>query len=222
MPVAAIIDVDGTLIDSNYQHVLAWQRAFAGAGFQVPCARIHRTIGMGGDRFIEAVVDEDAEREHGDALRDAHSEQYQALIDESGPLPDSHALLVALRERDVSVVLASSAQREELDHYVEQLDAAALIDAAVSGGDVDTTKPAPDVIQAALDQIDAEEAIMIGDSCWDCEAAVRAGVPPIGVLTGGWSRDELRQAGAVAVFEELGGICAQLDDVLGHARRPAA
>ncbi len=103
---AAVIDVDGTLIDSNYQHVLAWQRAFAAAGFHVPCARIHRTIGIGSDRFVAAACDEAAEREHGDALRDAHSEQYEKLIDEAGPLPDAHELLAALRERDVAVVLA--------------------------------------------------------------------------------------------------------------------
>lgn len=217
---AAVIDVDGTLIDSNYQHVLAWQRAFAAAGFHVPCARIHRTIGIGSDRFVAAACDEAAEREHGDALRDAHSEQYEKLIDEAGPLPDAHELLAALRERDVAVVLASSATREELDHYVEQLDAAELIQAAVSAGDVDTTKPAPDVIQAALGQIDADEAIMIGDSRWDCEAAGRAGVPPVGVLTGGWSRGELREAGAVEVFEDLGAICSHLGEVLGHARHP--
>src|SRR5947207_12783861 len=120
---AAIVDIDGTLVDTNYQHSLAWQRALRRHGVVVPAWRIHRHIGMGGDQLVAAVAGEAVERSCGDAVRDAESEIYVEMIDEVAPLAGARELIEALGERFDSVVLASSAKQEEVDHYLDLLDA---------------------------------------------------------------------------------------------------
>jgi len=203
MPPAAILDVDGTLVDTNYQHVIAWYRALRSHGVVRQLWRIHRHIGMGGDHLVRAVAGDEVEEERGDDIRKTEKRMYGELIEEVEPMRGATKLLGFLKERGHKIVLASSAKQEELDHYLDMLEARAIADAWTSSADVESTKPAPDLVLAAMKKIDVQGAVMVGDSTFDCEAAERAGVPTIGVLTGGFSEDELRDAGAVEVFESL-------------------
>jgi HAD superfamily hydrolase (TIGR01509 family) len=213
MMVPVILDIDGTLVDTNYQHALAWQRALREHGEIVPAWTIHRHIGMGGDQIVAAVAGDDFERRCGDAVREAEGEHYAALIDEVELLPGARALLVALRERGATVVLASSAKADEVDEYLDMLDARPLIDDWTTSADVEATKPEPDLVRAALDKGGmGDEAVLVGDSVWDCEAAARAGIPTVGVLTGGFSRAELIDAGATVVYESVDELRRHLDE----------
>jgi len=147
---AALLDVDGTLIDSNYQHALAWYRAFRRYGIVLPVWRIHRSIGMGGDQLVPALVGEELDQKHGDEIRDARKPFYKEQIDEVEPFHGAHGLIVDLRERGVGVVLASSSPKDELEHYLDLLDAHDLADAWTTEDDVESTKPAPNLVRAAL------------------------------------------------------------------------
>jgi len=209
---AALLDVDGTLVDTNYQHAVAWYRAFRRHGIVLPIWRIHRAVGMGGDQLVPALVGEQADAERGDEIREARDSLYQELIGEVEPLHGSRELISDLKVRGANVVLASSSPKDELDHYLELLDARDLADAWTTKDDVESTKPEPDIVRAALDKAGTENAVMVGDTRWDIEAAARAGVETICVLTGGWSEQELREAGAVAVFESVDELREQLDD----------
>jgi HAD superfamily hydrolase (TIGR01509 family) len=209
---AAILDIDGTLVDSNYQHALAWYRAMREHGHVLPLWRIHRHIGMGGDQLVKALCGEEVEERDGDAIREAEGRHYYAMIDEVEPLEGARDLIADLKESGHRVVLASSAKPEEVDHYLDLLDARDLTDDWTSAGDVEQTKPAPDLVQTAIEKIGGGPAVMVGDSTWDCEAARRAGVPTIAVLTGGFSEAELRSAGAVAVFGSIVELRERLGD----------
>ncbi|MEA2276509.1 MAG: hypothetical protein QOC78_1469 [Solirubrobacteraceae bacterium] len=209
---AAILDIDGTLVDSNYQHALAWYRALRQHGHVLPIWRIHRHIGMGGDQLVAALCGDEVEREQGDDIRTAEKALYFALIDEVEPLHGARELMEDLKRRGRRVVLASSAKPEEVEHYLDLLDARGLADAWTSSGDVERTKPAPDLVEAAIERIGGGPAVMVGDSTWDCKAAQAAGVPAIGVLTGGFSVDELEAAGAKAVFESIDELRRRLSD----------
>jgi HAD superfamily hydrolase (TIGR01509 family) len=209
---AALLDVDGTLIDTNYQHALAWFRAFKEHGFILPVWRIHRAIGMGGDQLVPALVGKDADAVKGDDIREARGSLYEELIGEVEPLHGSHELISDLKERGLTVVLASSSPEEELDHYLELLDARELADAWTTKDDVEATKPAPDLVHAALDKAGTDSAVMVGDTKWDIEAAAKAGVETVCVLTGGWSAQELHDAGAIAVFESVDELRERLDE----------
>jgi HAD superfamily hydrolase (TIGR01549 family) len=200
---AAILDVDGTLVDSNYQHALAWYRAFCDHGHILPVWQVHRHIGMGGDHIVSALLGEVIEREEGDAIRAGEKEHYMELIDEVQPLPGARDLVVDLKERGRSVVLASSAKPDEVDHYLDLLDARDLADAWTTAGDVQRTKPDPDLVLAAMRKLDSDLAIMVGDSTFDCKAARAAGIETLAVLTGGFSAQELFDAGALSVFDSI-------------------
>jgi HAD superfamily hydrolase (TIGR01509 family) len=214
MPRAAILDIDGTLVDTNYQHAIAWYRAFRQHGFVLPMWRIHRHIGMGGDHMVRALAGDGAEEEQGDDIRAAEKALYLQLIDEVEPLEGARGLLVDLKRRGVTAVLASSAKANELDHYLDLLDARGLADDWTSSADVEKTKPEPDLVLAALEKAGGrgDGAVMVGDSTWDCEAAARAGIDAIAVLTGGFSGAELREAGAAAVYESVEHLRRELDD----------
>jgi HAD superfamily hydrolase (TIGR01509 family) len=214
---AVILDVDGTLVDSAYHHALAWYRAFRSEGIVIPVWRIHRHIGMGGDQLIPAVASEELADAKGDAIRRAEGDAYAALIDEVQPLEGANQVLRDLKRRGHTVVLSSSAKQEELDQYLDLLDARGVVDAWTSSADVDRTKPAPDLVRVALDRAGVAAAVMIGDSVWDCEAAKRAGIPTIGLLTGGFCESELREAGARAIFESLPALRREIDVVQGLA-----
>jgi HAD superfamily hydrolase (TIGR01509 family) len=212
----AILDIDGTLVDTNYQHALAWYRAFRSCGIILQVWRIHRHIGMGGDQLVRALTDADVDRELGDEIRASEAGYYAEMIDEVAPMEGARELIVELDRRGHPVVLASSAKPEEVEHYLDLLDARSLARAWTSAGDVTATKPEPELIQRALEKVDAsaDEAVMVGDSPWDAEAAARAGVPALAVMTGGFAREELVKAGAEAVFESV----AQLHDELDTTR----
>lgn len=203
MRLTAILDVDGTLVDTNYHHALAWHRALRAHGHQVQMWRVHRHIGMGGDKIVAALTSEEVEREEGDAIRDAEGEAYGELIGEVEPMRGARELIADLREDGATVILASSAKEEEIDHYLDLLDARELVAGWTTAADVEETKPAADLVAAALEKAEGKPALMIGDSTWDVKAASAAEVPTLAVLTGGFSAAELREAGAVAVAESI-------------------
>ena len=211
---ALLLDVDGTLIDSNYQHALAWYRAFRRHGIVIPVWRIHRAIGMGGDQLVPALVGEQVDKEKGDEIRETRDPIYQELMPEVEPLRGAHELIEDLKDRGLRIVLASSAPEDELDHYLELLDARELADGWTTKEDVDATKPAPDLVQAALEKASTENAMLVGDTRWDIEAAGKAGIETIAVVTGGWSKQELRDAGAVAVFDSVDELRKRLGETL--------
>jgi len=211
-PPVAILDIDGTLVDTNYHHALAWYRAFLRHEIVLPVWRIHRHIGMGGDQLVGALIGEEGERRHGDAVRAAEGDLYMELIDEVRPFGAARALIERLHGDGNRVVLASSAKEEEVERYLELLGARELVDGWTTSADVERTKPHPDLVAAAKDKAGGGDAVMVGDSTWDCEAANRCGVPTIALLTGGFSERELRDAGAIAVFESLESLLDRLDE----------
>jgi HAD superfamily hydrolase (TIGR01549 family) len=208
---AAILDVDGTLVDSNYQHAIAWYRAFRDHDLTPPVWRIHRHIGMGGDQLVGAVGGEEVERELGDSIRDAEKRLYAELIDEVRPFEGARELVAELKRRGHAVVLASSAHGDDVERYVDLLDARELASSWTTSDDVERTKPAPDLVAVAMQRAGTLSAVMIGDSTWDIAAATNAELKTIAVLTGGFSEAELLQAGAVAVYESLVDLRAGLD-----------
>jgi HAD superfamily hydrolase (TIGR01509 family) len=199
-PRTAVVDVDGTLVDSVYHHALCWHRAFADGGFTIPVWRCHRKIGMGGDQLVPALIGERGEREHGDALREAEGDLFAEQIDRVAPLEGAADLVRALTERGHEVVLSSSAQESEVERHIEVLEIGEDVVGHTSANDVDASKPDPDLVHAALEKSKLAEATMIGDSVWDVRAADRAGIGCIGLLSGGFAESELEDAGAVAVF----------------------
>lgn len=204
MPLTLILDIDGTLVDTNYHHAIAWQRAFQTQGHQVPAWKIHRHVGMGGDQFVPALLGEEVDDDQGEALREGHGDAYMEMIEEVEPLPGARELLRELVDEDLSVVLASSAKQEEVDHYLDLLGARDLVAGWTTSADVEQTKPEPDLIRAAMDKAGGDGPwLMVGDSVWDARAAANAGVPTLGVLSGGFSEEELREAGAAAVVESV-------------------
>jgi HAD superfamily hydrolase (TIGR01549 family) len=212
MPPAAILDIDGTLVDTNYQHAMSWYKAFRQHGVVRPIWRIHRHIGMGGDQLVAAVGGEEVERRDGDDIRAAESALYLAEIQSTSVLEGARELIEDLKAGGRKVVLASSAKEQEVDHYLDLLDARDLVDGWTTSADVENTKPDPDLVHAALEQLGGGDAVMVGDTPWDVEAAEMAGVPTVAVLTGGFSEQELRQAGAEVVFESLTELCERLDE----------
>jgi HAD superfamily hydrolase (TIGR01509 family) len=212
VPPAAILDVDGTLVDTNYHHVIAWYRAFTRNDIVLPLWQIHRHIGMGGDQLVAALAGDEVEREQGDDIRAAEKEIYFELIDEVEPFEGARGLIETLRERGHTVVLASSAKAEEVDRYLDLLDARDLADGWTTSADVEATKPHPDLVVAAVEKAGGGEAIMVGDTPWDCKSAGSAGVQTVCVLTGGFSEQELRDAGAVSVYESIAELAERLDE----------
>jgi HAD superfamily hydrolase (TIGR01509 family) len=211
----AILDIDGTLVDTNYHHAIAWFRAFRQHGIVLPIWRIHRHIGMGGDQMVGALTDEQTESEQGDEIRAAEKALYLAFIDEVQTMEGSRELIEKLKQRDHTVILASSAKQDELDHYLDLLDAREIVDGWTSSADVEATKPYPDLVTAALERAgnpDGELAVMVGDTVWDIKAASNAGVKTLTVRTGGFGVDELREAGAAGVYESVRELCDGLSD----------
>jgi HAD superfamily hydrolase (TIGR01509 family) len=212
VPPAAILDVDGTLVDTNYHHVIAWYRAFARHDIVLPLWLIHRHIGMGGDQVVAALAGDEVEREQGDDIRAAEKDFYFELIDEVNPFDGARRLIETLKDRGHTVVLASSAKAEEVDRYLDLLDARDLADGWTTSADVEATKPHPDLVVAAVEKAGGGDAVMVGDTPWDCKSAEGAGVRTVCVLTGGFSEQELRDAGAVSVFESIAELAERLDE----------
>jgi HAD superfamily hydrolase (TIGR01509 family) len=207
---AVLLDVDGTLIDSNYHHALAWYRAFRSHGIRLPVWRIHRHIGMGGDQLAPALVSGIRDELHA-AIEEKRGEFYAELIDEVQPFGEAHELIADLKAGGRTVVLASSSPQHELDHYLDLLDVRDLLDAWTTKDDVDATKPDPDLVAAALAKAGSDDAVLVGDTGWDVQAARRMGLDTICLITGGWSRQELLDAGAVAVYDGVAELRQDLD-----------
>ena len=209
---AVLLDVDGTLIDANYQHALAWYRAFRANGLVMPIWKIHRHVGMGGDQLVPALIGEEADAEKGADIRETRKEIYEELIEEVAPLDGAHELIADLKERGRTAVLASSAPEKEIDHYLDLLEARDLADGWTTDDDVEATKPEPDLVRAALVMARTDEAILVGDTPWDIESARKSGIETITVITGGYSEQELRDAGAVGVYESVQELRAHLEE----------
>jgi len=227
---AALFDVDGTLVDSNYLHAVTWWEAFIQAGYQVPMADIHRVIGMGSDQMLDALLPPGRDKDGDARLSSAHSALYGTYWTRLRPLPGAAELLRACRRRGLAVVLASSAGEDEFSAMRAALDAEDAINAATFSGDVESSKPAPDLVRVALAKagVRPEEAVFTGDTVWDVQACRKAAVPCIGLLSGGISRDELAAAGAAQVYAGPGELLSAFDGSLlgsGQARgwsgRPA-
>jgi HAD superfamily hydrolase (TIGR01509 family) len=209
----AILDIDGTLVDTNYHHAIAWFRAFRQHEIVLPIWSIHRHMGMGGDQLVGALTSELTDHELGEEIRAAEKANYQELIGEVETMEGSRELIEDVGGRRPTVVLASSAKSDEVEHYLDLLDARQLADAWTTSADVDATKPEPDLVIAALERAGGKpsDAVMVGDTPWDVEAAAKANVPTIAVRTGGFGAEELREAGAVALFESVSELLSNLD-----------
>ncbi len=209
---AVLFDIDGTLVDSNYLHIYAWSRAFHDVGLAVESWRIHRSIGMDGSRLIEELSGGAADDVQQRA-EDLHLQYYMESSALLRQLPGARALLEQVCKLGLQVVLASSASEDELSLSRRVLDSDDLVAAVTSSKDVDTAKPEPTIIEVALDRagVDADHAVFIGDAVWDVIACGRAGVPVIGLLSGGVSREELEKAGAEAVFDNPRDLCDHID-----------
>jgi HAD superfamily hydrolase (TIGR01549 family) len=199
---AVLFDIDGTLVDSTYHHAVAWHRAFARHDLTPALWRIHRAIGMGGDKLVAHVTDQDVEDRLGDALRDAWREEYVALREEVRPLPGAVALVRALREQGYRVALASSGDPQFSREAVDLLGIDDDIELLTTSEDVDASKPEPDLVGETLRRLGGvEQAVLVGDTVYDVESAARAGIACVGVRTGGLGREELQEAGAVVVAD---------------------
>ena len=211
MPDTAIFDVDGTLVDTNYQHALAWFRAFRRFDITLPLWQLHRGIGMGGDNYVTHVAGEEVEQRYGRQLRAAWAEEFDQMIGEVQPFAATRPLLEEIKKRGFKLVLASSGKAEHVDVFLDLIEGRDLADAWTTSDDVKSSKPSPDLVSAALGKVEGASGCMVGDSVWDCVAAGKLGVPTVGVLTGGFSREELTEAGAVRVFDSLGSMLDELD-----------
>lgn len=222
-PAAVLFDVDGTLMDTVYLHTLAWWEALRQQGRHVPMARIHRSIGMGSDHLMDALLGEDRDRGGDDALKAAHDTLYAADWPRLTPLPGAAELVRACARRGLRVVLASSASGEEAKVMIDTLGVDDALYAVTTADDVDSSKPAPDLVHQALDRggVPAERAVFVGDAVWDAKAARAADVPCLGVLTGGVSRAELTDAGAKDVYDSPADLLDRLDRSAIGALTPA-
>ncbi len=212
-PLAALFDVDGTLVDSNGAHVEAWREAFAASGYQIDRARIAGLLGMGGDKLVPEILPgaDPGEQQrmierHGSVFKTRHLAAVR-------PLPGARDLVAEAHRRGLKVVLASSSDEDEVDHYIGLLGIRDMVVTRTSAGEVAESKPAPDIFKVALDKADVpgERAVAIGDSPFDAESAGQSGVRTIGLLSGGFAEERLRGAGAVAVFADAADLLAQFD-----------
>ncbi|MDY0892179.1 HAD family hydrolase [Frigoribacterium sp. CFBP9030] len=216
---AVLFDIDGTLVDSNYAHVDAWSRAFAEVGHPVDSWRIHRSIGEDSSLLISGLIGDDADDDLVEKVKDAHTRFYDEHLGDGGDLhvlDRATDLLEALAGRGHSVVLATSAPENELKALRSLLQIEDALWAVTSSEDVETAKPDPGIVEVALEKagVPAAQAIMVGDAVWDVAAAHRAGVRCIGVLSGGFSRDELVEAGADEVYDDVADLLDSLDTSL--------
>ena len=217
----AIFDVDGTLVDSNYQHALAWFRAFRRFDITIPVWQLHRATGMGGDMLVSHVAGDEVEKRHGDELREAWSAEMEPMIAEIQPFEGARELLEEVRRRGFAVVIASSGSERQVDTFLDLLGGKEVADAWTTAADAEKSKPSPDILEAALARIGGGSAVMVGDSIWDCAAAEKLGIPTVTVLTGGFSEEELTDAGAVGVFHSLTELREKLDSTALGSADPA-
>jgi HAD superfamily hydrolase (TIGR01509 family) len=208
-----LFDVDGTLVDTTYLHTVAWWEAMRQFDHDVPMAEIHRGIGMGSDKILEHLLGADRDSAADEDLAAAHDVLYGAWWERLRPLPGAADLLRACAGRGLAVVLASSAKQSELGVLRRVVDAEDAITAATSSSDADQSKPAPDILEAALDAsgVDPRRCVFVGDAVWDVKAAARLDIPCVGLVCGGTSAAELTAAGAVATYQDPAALLRDLD-----------
>ncbi|MWV51042.1 HAD-IA family hydrolase [Rathayibacter sp. VKM Ac-2803] len=210
---AVLFDIDGTLADSNFLHIEAWARAFWQCDLEVASWRIQRAIGADAGELLGMLVEDDVDETTRAQLKALHTKNYAELSARIEPLPGGRALIAAIADRGARVVLATSAPQAELDVLLRVLDLGDSVHAITSGEDVETAKPSPDLLNIALERagVTTDHAIMVGDATWDVIAAERAGLATVAVMSGGTGEHELREAGAVAVYEDAAAVLADLD-----------
>jgi HAD superfamily hydrolase (TIGR01509 family) len=208
-----LFDLDGTLVDTVYLHAVCWWQALRQHDLAVDTARVHRAIGMGSDRILDHLVPDRPDKDGDDAIRAAHSALYAQYWDRVRPTAGARDLVRAVDQRGLRVVLASSAGPAELAAMRRALDVDDHIDTATGAADARRSKPAPDIVEVALDRarLDPADAVFVGDSAWDVHACSALNVPCVGLLTGGWSAAELRDAGAVEIHDDPRALLAALD-----------
>jgi HAD superfamily hydrolase (TIGR01509 family) len=206
MAKVVVLDVDGTLMDTNYLHTEAWARAFEEAGYRIPRVKIHKEVGKGSDLLIREFVNDE---ETVEKVEELHSEIYGELQEHGHPLPGAKKLISSLKERGYEVWFVTSAKDEELEHHMQELEAEGNIDGVVNSSAVENPKPAPDIFREALERagVYPEETVAVGDAIWDVESAEGAGIRTVALLSGGaFDAEDLREAGAAVVYED----CAAL------------
>ena len=198
---AIVFDIDGTLVDSTYHHALAWKRAFDANDVTLPFWKIHRTIGMGGDKLVAHVAGDDVEEKLGDTLRDVWREEYIKIKPEVRALPGATALVKKLAAEGYQVTLASSGDPEFADEALDDLDIRDDVATLKTSSDADDSKPEPDIVDVTLEAVGTRRAVLIGDTPYDVKSAERAGLKCIGLRSGGYSEAELEEAGAALVVD---------------------
>jgi HAD superfamily hydrolase (TIGR01509 family) len=215
---AVIFDVDGTLVDSNDLHVMAWQEAFRGCGKEVAYEELHEQMGKGGDQLMPVFCSGEELERFGEELERSRTELFtRDYLPHVKPFPKVRELFERLEADGLSIALASSAKEEELERHKKTLEIADLLDAATSADDAERSKPHPDIFQAALaglEGVKPEEAVVVGDTPYDAVAAAKAGMRAVGLLSGGFTEEELRAAGAVEIYEDVADLLARYDDSL--------
>ncbi len=211
---AAIVDLDGTLVDSSYHHVLAWARAFRFCGVRVGLRTLHEHMGMGGDRLVAAVAGDEVEAERGDVIRQRWSSSYDALLQEVAPIPGATELLSALTSQGWNVVIATSGKPSHTRRTLGLLGLTIDDYATTTSEDVELTKPSAELVRVALDKVGASEGFALGDTIWDVKAARAAGIPAVSVESGGIGANILRDAQASAVYRSVQEVLDNLDEVL--------
>jgi len=218
-----IFDIDGTLVDTNPTHVEAWRRAFQRLGYEVPTERIEIEIGKGGDQLVPSILGEQASERDGDALRKAQKEIFLELAGDRSfrVFPGVAQLFDALRQRDVRTALATSSNEKHLQATTRSagIDLPRLADVLVTSDDAELSKPAPDLVISAVEKLGFSpgECAMVGDTVYDAQASLAAGVTFLGVLSGGSTRETLLEAGASGVWRDTGEMLSDLDRVLEMA-----
>jgi HAD superfamily hydrolase (TIGR01509 family) len=214
-PAAVLFDIDGTLVDSNYVHVIAWMHGFQKVERHVDAWRIHQAIGMDGKKLLEDLLGAETEA-LGDAAKQEHQYRYKQLGSLLHAFEGARELLREVSARGIKVVLATSAPPDELEMLRELLDVEDAIEAVTNAEDVETAKPQPDIVSVALERagVDAADAVFVGDAIWDVKAANAAGVICVAVNSGGRHTAELREAGAAATYDSVGALLDGLEDSL--------
>jgi HAD superfamily hydrolase (TIGR01549 family) len=202
-----LLDIDGTLLDTNWLHTVAWWRAFRSLELTFPMATIHHLIGMGGDKLVPELAGKEV-----DGAEDAYSREFRKLRSEAVRLPGAQELIRQLDRRGLRVVLASSAQEEDLDHFRSVIDMDDHLAGATSSGDADESKPDQEIFEVAMDRFDLDRArtVVIGDTGWDGDAAAKAELPFVAVQTGGWTVAELQFRGAIAVHDDAADLAREV------------